>query len=1036
MPPQSTRPDQPPSKPTRRYAPILFGVSLFLIGIFMLSLPLSANVIRQQQIQSQQSKVRNPLPPAVANAGLPYETRQSSRQGPERTSTPDAFGYVFVDEAEPCSPTPCTPEVSYSWISTTNRITDTAWQRTRSVSSTFTLDDGVMTTTLPFDFPYYGSRYNQLHISTNGNVHFGAPNDWYPDQSAACLPYNSQYVPQGMLAPLWYDFVVPSLTSMAAGVYTSVIGSSPNMTYVIEWHGVYKYSEPSSRATFEVLIAQNGEMRFQYQELVGSNISGGQGVVGIQNLDGSTGLPYSCYVESVVPGRAIRYRIRQAVLVNPSSAQHGGAPGATLIYTHTLLNQTGRDNTFTITPITFTWTTTVQPSHTMTVTDGMTTPITITVQIPSDANVGDTDQETIQVGSDTPNPGAFNATVTLLSSVSSHGVDFSPTGQTRAGAYGATVTYTAQLVNRSPYTNDFTINLVGNQWPTTVSPGSLTNIPPDGSAPIVVSATIPTFSTLGASDVVTLTARGQFPNSGDYFGVTIITTTAGSWDRRANMPVSRSRGAGVLFPDNQRIYALGGETYGGYLNIPVEEYDAYDNIWTTRSNLAVGVSNVGAAVIGSAIYVPGGYNGQLGGAQRTLQAYYPLEGRSEVITTDPLPAPRMGAGVAAANGKLYVFGGSDNSLSGTNTVYEYDPGRAAGSRWATKSAMPSSRVYLAAATLTSTLNVPLIYAVGGMPGAPTDLATVEEYNPNTDTWIARASMRTGRAGLALVGVDYSAPGCGGFLYALGGGWQSYKSSVERYNPLTNSWQPVSSMTSSRRSLGAAYSPSTFALVAFGGWSGQYEIVTESAQCSGSSLPPSPTPTATACPINFRDVHSTDYFAEAVCHLATMGAISGYSCGTGCLEFRPYNLTTRGQLAKIVTLAEGFPIYTPPTPTFRDVPADHAFYQYIETAYDHGIISGYSCGAGCLEFRPGNNVTRGQLCKIVVLAEGWALYTPPTPTFRDVPTTDPFYAYIETAYFHGIISGYSCGTGCRDFLPGNSATRGQISKIVYNALVAP
>ena len=50
----------------------------------------------------------------------------------------------------------------------------------------------------------------------------------------------------------------------------------------------------------------------------------------------------------------------------------------------------------------------------------------------------------------------------------------------------------------------------------------------------------------------------------------------------------------------------------------------------------------------------------------------------------------------------------------------------------------------------------------------------------------------------------------------------------------------------------------------------------------------------------------------------------------------------------------------------------------------------------------------------------------------MPTTNPFYAFIETAYNHGIISGYSDGT----FRPNNNATRGQISVIVYRAITSP
>jgi hypothetical protein len=195
---------------------------------------------------------------------------------------------------------------------------------------------------------------------------------------------------------------------------------------------------------------------------------------------------------------------------------------------------------------------------------------------------------------------------------------------------------------------------------------------------------------------------------------------------------------------------------------------------------------------------------------------------------------------------------------------------------------------------------------------------------------------------------------------------------------------------------------------------------------------SPTATSTPCTITFTDVLPTDYFYDAVRYLYCHGAISGYNDNT----FRPGNLTTRGQLTKIVVLARGWSIYTPPSPTFTDVPTNHTFYQYIETAYNHEIISGYSCGSGCLEFRPSANITRAQLTKVIVLAMSWAVTPPSTPTFQDVPTGHAFYGYIETAYAHAIISGYSCGTGCLEFRPDNNATRGQISKIVYLAVTGP
>jgi hypothetical protein len=209
-----------------------------------------------------------------------------------------------------------------------------------------------------------------------------------------------------------------------------------------------------------------------------------------------------------------------------------------------------------------------------------------------------------------------------------------------------------------------------------------------------------------------------------------------------------------------------------------------------------------------------------------------------------------------------------------------------------------------------------------------------------------------------------------------------------------------------------------------------------------NLTPTATPTVTSCSINFSDVQPSEYFYEPVRYLYCGGAISGYQDNT----FRPFFNTTRGQLSKIVVLAEAWAVQNPAYPTFSDVPADHAFYQYVEAAYAHGIIAGYGCGGPgepCpgQYFRPFNNVTRGQLCKIIVLAESWSINVTGGPHFQDVPMDNPFYDHIETAYNRAIVSGYNCG-GEGEPCPGTyfrwgaNAIRGQISKIVYNAVTSP
>ncbi len=125
-------------------------------------------------------------------------------------------------------------------------------------------------------------------------------------------------------------------------------------------------------------------------------------------------------------------------------------------------------------------------------------------------------------------------------------------------------------------------------------------------------------------------------------------------------------------------------------------------------------------------------------------------------------------------------------------------------------------------------------------------------------------------------------------------------------------------------------------------------------------------------------------------------------------------------------------------TFSDVPQTSPFYSYIRCLACRGIISGYNDGT----FRLFSNVTRGQTAKIISNAAGYAEAIPNgQQTFSDVPSTNPFWVWIERIAMRSIISGYNCGAapaGLCDgqrrpyFLPYSDVTRGQIAKIVAGA----
>jgi hypothetical protein len=199
---------------------------------------------------------------------------------------------------------------------------------------------------------------------------------------------------------------------------------------------------------------------------------------------------------------------------------------------------------------------------------------------------------------------------------------------------------------------------------------------------------------------------------------------------------------------------------------------------------------------------------------------------------------------------------------------------------------------------------------------------------------------------------------------------------------------------------------------------------------------------------FSDVCPSDWFYSYVTNLANLGAINGYADGT----FRPGNTITRGQTMKVLVTALNLQASVPTVPTFEDVPLTQPFYAWIEIGVANGVVNGYGCGApgepcgagNRPYFRPGSNVNRGQLAKMIVNARQWTGFAPTEQTFNDVPPESPFYPFIERVANYLIINGYGCdstalcGERCPGlyFRPYNTATRAQASKIISGALAGP
>jgi len=221
---------------------------------------------------------------------------------------------------------------------------------------------------------------------------------------------------------------------------------------------------------------------------------------------------------------------------------------------------------------------------------------------------------------------------------------------------------------------------------------------------------------------------------------------------------------------------------------------------------------------------------------------------------------------------------------------------------------------------------------------------------------------------------------------------------------------------------------------------------------GAARPWSPPTTA-----SFADVASSSPFYSSAEAAYAVGAMPGYNCGgpgepcdtSNRPYFRPYSNITRGQVAKVLAIAGNLPVPSWATQPFADVSASSPFFTSVEAAHAAGSMAGYNCGGpgepcdalARPYFRLFAYVTRSQIAKFVAVAAHLDISGPPaTPSFADVPTSHPFFSWVEAVRGAGIMSGYTCG-GLGEpcdalnrpyFRPYADVTRGQVAQIAWVA----
>ena len=158
-------------------------------------------------------------------------------------------------------------------------------------------------------------------------------------------------------------------------------------------------------------------------------------------------------------------------------------------------------------------------------------------------------------------------------------------------------------------------------------------------------------------------------------------------------------------------------------------------------------------------------------------------------------------------------------------------------------------------------------------------------------------------------------------------------------------------------------------------------------------------------ITFTDVDrlgNQDYQVEmknAIYNLANRNIVNGTAPNT----FAPNNFISRGEAAKIIALALNLPTTNVQNPNFRDVKTTDWYYPYVAALANLNIISGYNG-----YFNPGNQITRGDMAKIIATAFNLKANSSFHP-FTDIPQGHYSHPFVAALFDNDVTFGVNATT---------------------------
>jgi len=277
----------------------------------------------------------------------------------------------------------------------------------------------------------------------------------------------------------------------------------------------------------------------------------------------------------------------------------------------------------------------------------------------------------------------------------------------------------------------------------------------------------------------------------------------GKWMRLAAIPQATGELLGVAI--DGRLYASQGLLPGFKPAGLVYEYDPARDAWAQKNPMPHPVHHAAVTALNGKMFLFGGFDLPTSGPPgwnpvNEAWEYEPATDSWRALA--PMPTARGGSVAAVVGGKFYVIGGAGPMPDASTptirprqpqrslgNVEEYDP---ATNKWRARAPMPTPCNHMGGEAANGR-----IYVIGGrlsgafIIGLPGNINLVQVYDPAADSWVTKNPMPTARSGLNTAHLN-------GIIYAAGGEVQTGNylaafRAFEAYDPASDTWWELPSM---------------------------------------------------------------------------------------------------------------------------------------------------------------------------------------------------------------------------------------------------